>query len=89
MNQFKFAFLVMAPDHVSGIDRTIIEKPSCKSIMVGVNSIEDACECAQKLVASGEVNKIELCGAFGREGARRVKEALGGNVPVGYIVDFE
>ena len=71
MSQFKFAFLIMAPDHDSAVDRVMIEKPSCKSVVVGVNSIEDA------------------CGAFGKDGARQVSQALGGGVPVGYIVDFE
>ena len=70
MSQFKFAFLIMTPDHDSAVDRVMIEKPSCKSVVVGVN-------------------KIELCGAFGKDGARRVSQALGGGVPVGYIVDFE
>lgn len=89
MNQFRFAFLIMAPDHDSAVDRTMIERPSCKSVIVGVNSIEDACARAKELVESGAVNKIELCGAFGKDGARCVSQALGGNVPVGYIVDFD
>ena len=66
MSQFKFAFLIMAPDHDSAVDRVMIEKPSCKSVVVGVNSIEDACARAKELIESGEVNKIELCGAFGK-----------------------
>lgn len=89
MSQFKFAFLIMTPDHDSAVDRVMIEKPSCKSVVVGVNSIEDACARAKELIESGAVNKIELCGAFGKDGARRVNQALGGGVPVGYIVDFE
>ncbi len=88
MNQFRFAFLVMAPDHDSSKDIAKIEEPSCRTIVVGVNSIEDACARACELVKSGTVNKIELCGAFGSDGARKVHEALGGNVPVGYMVDF-
>ena len=89
VSQFKFAFLIMTPDHDSAVDRVMIEKPSCKSVVVGVNSIEDACARAKELIESGAVNKIELCGAFGKDGARRVSQALGGGVPVGYIVDFE
>ena len=88
MNQFRFAFLVMAADHDSSKDIAKMEEPSCRTIVVGVNSIEDACTRAQELVNSGTVNKIELCGAFGIDGARKVHNALGGNVPVGYIVDY-
>lgn len=28
---------------------------------------------------------IELCGAFGEAGARRVMQATGGRIPVGYV----
>ena len=31
---------------------------------------------------------IELCGAFGEEGARRVIDATGGTLAVGYVVHF-
>ena len=73
MSQFKFAFLIMAPDHDSAVDRVMIEKPSCKSVVVGVNSIEDACARAKELIESGAVNKIELSGwrAAGEAGAGR------------------
>ena len=50
--------------------------------VVGVSSIEDACQTARQLAADG-VRCIELCGAFGPDGARRIIEATGNRIPVG------
>ena len=43
MSQFKFAFLIMTPDHDSAVDRVMIEKPSCKSVVVGVRLTRSNC----------------------------------------------
>lgn len=53
--------------------------------VVGVSSIEDACQTARQLAADG-VRCIELCGAFEEAGARAVIAATGGKVAVSYAV---
>ncbi|HIV68482.1 MAG TPA: hypothetical protein IAA32_06405 [Candidatus Butyricicoccus stercorigallinarum] len=89
MKQFSFVFLVMSPDHDHTVHRTQMESPMCKSIMIGVNSIEDACAQAKQLADAGAIRKIELCGAFGKEGAQAVRDAVGDSVIVSYIVNLE
>jgi len=64
----------------------IIETPSCKTTVIGVETIEETCEIAKKVVQEG-CHLIELCGDFGPELAEQVIEAIGGAVPVGYV-DF-
>lgn len=44
--------------------------------MRGVSTLEDACAAARELLEQG-VGCIELCGAFGPDGARRIIEATG------------
>ena len=39
---------------------------------------------SQELLEQG-VGCIELCGAFGPDGARRIIEATGNRIPVGYV----
>ncbi|HIR22432.1 MAG TPA: hypothetical protein IAB32_01430 [Candidatus Scatosoma pullicola] len=74
----KFAFLIMgfAPERA--------EIAQGKACIVGVSSLEEACDAARELVAGG-VGCVELCGAFGKEGARAVIQATGGKIPVGYV----
>ena len=55
MKQFKLVFLVMCSDHDSAVHRTQMESPMCKSIMIGVKDIEDACAQAKQLVDGGAV----------------------------------
>ena len=64
----KYAFLVMG-DYDCRRDRAEIRNGSTR--IVGVSSVEEACETARALQAEG-VACIELCGAFGEAGARRV-----------------
>ncbi len=51
--------------------------------MIGVASIEEARNVARKLQEEG-VDCIELCGAFGENGAREIIEATGNKLPIGY-----
>ena len=52
--------------------------------MRGVSTREDAGAAARELLEQG-VGCIELCGAFGPDGARRIIEATGNRIPVGYV----
>ncbi len=77
----KFAFLIMGPfDRAE--DHAAIHGGSAQ--IVGVSSVEEACRAAEDLLAQG-VGCIELCGAFGPEGARAVIAATGNRIPVGYV----
>ena len=78
----KFAFIIMG-QFDSERDRAAIGGESAQ--IVGVSNIEEACDVAKKLYAGG-TGCIELCGAFGEAGAKKVIDATGNNVPVGYSV---
>lgn len=49
---------------------------------MGVSTIEEACTAAKQLLDKG-VGCIELCGAFGPSGAKKVIETAGKSTPVG------
>ena len=85
MEQFRFAFLVMSPDHSPENQHACFDTPLSKGLFYGVSSVEQACQVAKELADAGEVCKIELCGAFGPDGARRIIEATGNRIPVGYV----
>lgn len=78
----KFAFLIMGQFDPQK-DRTSICDGT--TMMIGVSNLEQACEEAKNLADQG-VSCIELCGAFGEDGARKVIEATGSCLPVGYVV---
>lgn len=77
----KFAFLIMG-DYDSQKDRGEISGGQAR--MIGVASVSEAAEIAAWLAEEG-IGCIELCGAFGEEGARKVIEATGNRIPVGYV----
>ena len=77
----KFAFLILG-DFCPETDRAAIHGGAAQ--MRGVSTLEDACAAARELLEQG-VGCIELCGAFGEAGARRVMQATGGRIPVGYV----
>jgi len=55
--------------------------------IVGCNDIDAACEKAAELVDQG-IKLLELCGAFGEEGCRKIIKAIDGRIPVGYLTFF-
>ena len=77
----KFAFLILG-DFRPEADRAAIHGGAAQ--MRGVSTLEDACAAARELLEQG-VGCIELCGAFGPDGARRIIEATGNRIPVGYV----
>ena len=77
----KFTFLIMG-DFDSSKDRAAIHGGAAQ--IIGVPSVEEACGEAVTLERDG-IGCIELCGAFKAEDARRVIEATGNKIPVGFV----
>jgi hypothetical protein len=83
-----FAFLVMGKGYDPEIHRAYFENAYTKTLVVGVENIEAAQQTAKALAKTG-IELIELCGAFGEDGARAVIDALDGAAPVGYVTHFD
>ncbi len=77
----KFAFIIMGEFDAA---RDMAEIHGGKACLMGVSTIEEACTAAKQLLDKG-VGCIELCGAFGPSGAKKVIEATGNSIPVGYV----
>jgi hypothetical protein len=77
----KFAFLILGNFNVDE-DRAAVHNGSAQ--IIGVSTLDEACETARKLYEDG-ISCIEVCGAFGPDGARRIIEATENKIPVGYV----
>lgn len=77
----KFAFIIMG-DFDGNADRATIHNGSAQ--IIGVADIDEACAVAKELDGKG-IDCIELCGAFGEEGAKKVIQATQNKIPIGYI----
>lgn len=77
----KFAFIIMG-NFDSQKDRAAIHNGTAQ--IIGVSNLDEACITAKELYEKG-VGCIELCGAFGENGAKEVIKATGNKIPVGYI----
>lgn len=78
----KFAFIIMGHFELK-TDHAIIGGGNAQ--IIGVSNVEEACAVARKLREDG-VDCIELCGAFGEAGAKKVIDATEGKLAVGYVV---
>jgi len=87
MNKRKWAFIYTAPGCSEEDQHCVLTSPKHRSLMYGVGSVEEGCRLAARLEHEG-CKLIELCGGFGPEGTKKVIEAVGGRIPVGYITYF-
>ena len=76
-----FAFIIMG-DFDPRKDRAAFSDGTAQ--IIGVSDLEEARNIAKELCESG-ADCIELCGAFGEDGARQVIAATDGKIPIGYI----
>ena len=81
----KFAMMMMDAQYDTKRDYAVFETEEVETHMITVNSPEQAVQMAKKLAEQG-FGAIEVCGAFGEELARKMYEATGNKVSVGYIV---
>ena len=77
----KFAFLIMGDFNVES-DRAEIHGGN--AVIVGVKNIEESAVVARQLQKEG-FGCIELCGAFGEKGAKKIIKATENKLPIGYI----
>lgn len=81
----KFVYMIMGPFN-SKVDRKAIGKNDNAEI-IGVKNLEEAKEISKSLIGYADV--IELCGAFGKEGAREIIDATNGKIPVGFVTHLD
>ncbi|MEO1772619.1 DUF6506 family protein [Candidatus Enterococcus ferrettii] len=81
----RFAFIILG-DFDTTVDKASIHQETAQ--IIGVSSVEQACIVAEKLHTDG-VDCIELCGAFGEDGANKIIAATKNEIPIGYVVHFE
>ncbi len=87
MSQFQYAYIIKAPGYASDTQNAVLESDAFKSRIVGVGSVEEACEAAKALV-DNNVTLIELCSGFKADDAKQVFDAAEGKAKVGYIGGF-
>lgn len=75
-----FAYLVMGPFD-SRTDRAAIHDSMIQ--VIGVADVQDAIAVAKELQEQG-ISCIELCGAFGPENAKKIIDATGNTIPIGF-----
>lgn len=80
----KYAFLIRG-NFDSSVDKAVIHDGGAR--IVGVKDLEDACRVAKELCDEG-IGCIELCGAFGEYGAKKILEATQNKIPIGYVVNL-
>ena len=77
----KFAFLIIGSFNIEQ-DRASIHDGTAQ--IIGIADMQEAIAVARQLCEDG-IDCIELCGAFGPDGAREIMDATKNKVPVGYI----
>lgn len=87
MPQFQYGYIIKAPGYNLDEKSTQLESDAFKSRIVGVGSVEEACQAARELVANG-VTLLELCSGFKRDDAKLIHDAVEGRVKIGFIGDF-
>ncbi len=87
MSQFQYGYLIKAPGYSLGEKQAKLESDAFTSRIVGVGSIEEACQAAKELVASG-VTLLELCSGFKKNDAKTIHDAVEGQVKIGCIGEF-
>lgn len=78
------AYIVLTPGLNKKDHFTEIDSEDLTNYMVGVSSVEEACQAAKELVAKGVI-LIELCSGFDEEKAERVYSEIEGAADVGLV----
>lgn len=84
----RYAFMLMGEGYDPAVHRYSFDAGDHIVIFRTVRNFDEAKATAIELKGQG-VGAIEVCGAFGREKARELIDATGGEVAIGYVVSDE
>ncbi len=68
---------------------SLIHSGTCRMLVYGFNNVQEAVETAVRLAREENCTLFELCGGFGRDGAKAIQDAVGNDVMVGYVVPYD
>ncbi len=88
MARIDYLFMFRSDGCDAAAHHTEMDTPDGRVTVVGVPTVEEACRVAAEARDRGVAHFIELCGDFGEDGCRRVIDAVGGRLPVGYVTYF-
>ena len=80
----QFAFILMGAHYDPQTHQAVFETDDQLTYIYTVPDLAAAEALAARLAEQG-VGAIELCGAFGPQGARCVSQAVQNSIPVGYV----
>lgn len=80
----KFAFLLMGSHYNPAVHQACFETEKQISYIVTVKNFKEACDKITFLESEG-VGAVELCGAFGEEGAQILIELTNNRIAIGYV----
>ncbi len=81
----KYAFMIMGENYNPQENTAYFTTGNLMTMIVTVRNMDEAFEKVQELLDEG-VGALELCGAFGEEGAQKLIEFTGNKLPIGYVV---
>lgn len=82
-----YAFLIMGKDYQPQIHHTQFETDQMITKIITVWDFSQACRVLSELEKEG-IGAVELCGAFGPEGAKRLIQETRGRIAIGYVTHF-
>lgn len=82
----KFAYILMGAHYTPEEHNAIFETKNQITYIYTVKNLDEAIEKSKKLKDDG-IGVIELCGAFGKDGADKIIEATDNKVGIGYVVN--
>lgn len=84
MEMKKWAMVIMNPGYDPDKDTARLDLEQIETHILTVRNPGEAVALAKRLGEEG-FGSIEVCGAFGEELAKKMYEATGNKVPVGYV----
>ena len=74
----------MGPEYNPEIHTATIESPCFRTCVIAVESLQQACLAADKMILDG-IQVIEICGGFNSSDSKEIVKHINGAVPVGHI----